>query len=673
MSYHFLSASENDFPNDDNNETRTPGTLAVRLSTAAVHRVAFKLKTVSPDFLRFYLVETGEQLASVVVPLKDRDEAAFKHRITTNEEVFSEMREKLDSSPIAFLRQFPVAFLRQFCEKTLEIHFSPTGLVSFGLKLDRFLVSDQETGDLVAEAAALALSPQQQLGWERNEENEDKDNVVFASSVSEIDGTGCGITESGCRAIAEGVLEPRKNVDGVWVYNECVRALLLGGNSDLKDAGASAIAAALSKKDTLFKDIFNKTLTVLDLSKCDIGPAGATAIAKALKPVQKRDGSWTFPSNLRALNLSGNRIESRGARGIAGLLGPKKNEKNGEWMFNPSLAVIDLSDQFSDMNGSVAEAFEKALEPKHVERIPGGEGGSVTREYYVNNVLVELNLRNNAFPQENVVRLKKTLDSTQNGSNGTAAASTRLLLDTWPPVNSENVTVTDKHGNSNELVMPIALDNKGHFRPMTYWRWKTWNLPFSASTDNPDKPDAGPPPQRQLTGALAELELVKLIKLPSFGFAIRTELLRGLEDARDNSFSEERGSAPIQGLPEWLDEEDLTCVICQEIFTDPYKVNGCGHTFCFHCISQFFASRRDISCPICRHHPSLTHSQPISFAIAPDNITQTLIERHVLPNLSPDALNERRKRGVEREEKQTAMVAEVQAYRAAVQARNVTR
>lgn len=649
MSFELVAVGEGKRPREEESEAssdedngdeefRFPGKIAVRLSTAAVHQVALRFRALSQEILYKELVGTGKDLASVVVPLKDRDEAVFKEKIMTNREVFPEMYKKLNSSPLPFLRQFS--------EKTLEIQFSPSGLVSFGLKLDRFLGSGEEAaGDLVAEAAALALSPQKNKGGK----------IVFASSVSEIDGTGCGITESGCRAIAEEVLKLRKDMDDILVHNECVRALLLGGNINLKDAGARAIAAALKPIHVPCKGyIFNKTLTVLDMSKCDIGPEGALAIAKALKPRENADNSWSFPSNLRVLNLSGNRIKSQGARAIAGLLGPKENRTTHEWMFNPSLAVIDLSSQFSGMDASVALAFKEALEPRQVVRRPGGEGGSATHS--VNNFLVELNLRDHAFKQEAVDMLKKTLDPMQNGSNGTVAAPTRLLVDLpWPPVNNENEIVTDKLGNSNELVMPIASVNEGHFRPMTYWRWKTWNVPFSGSTD---KPNVGPPPRGQPTGALAKL--IELTRMPSFGLAIRTELER-LVDARDYS------------LPEWIDEEDITCVICQEIFIDPYFVNGCGHRFCFQCILFALSQQRKPSCPICRFEPLLGRDSRQAIAnnlISPSRETEKWIARHVLPNLSPEKLKERQDLVVDRMKSMQERIDAEKARRAAV--RNAT-
>jgi hypothetical protein len=53
-----------------------------------------------------------------------------------------------------------------------------------------------------------------------------------------------------------------------------------------------------------------------------------------------------------------------------------------------------------------------------------------------------------------------------------------------------------------------------------------------------------------------------------------------------------------EDLPQWVDE--LRCVICTEIFVNPYAVNGCGHTFCLNCIAQWLHITP--LCPICRHH-----------------------------------------------------------------------
>ena len=42
----------------------------------------------------------------------------------------------------------------------------------------------------------------------------------------------------------------------------------------------------------------------------------------------------------------------------------------------------------------------------------------------------------------------------------------------------------------------------------------------------------------------------------------------------------------------------LSCVVCQEVFHDPTRVEPCGHVFCAECIKQWM--RKNKSCPTCR-------------------------------------------------------------------------
>ena len=54
-------------------------------------------------------------------------------------------------------------------------------------------------------------------------------------------------------------------------------------------------------------------------------------------------------------------------------------------------------------------------------------------------------------------------------------------------------------------------------------------------------------------------------------------------------------------IPRYVNPERISpylhCVICQEVFTDPIRLN-CGHTFCGKCIEHWFLSR--YKCPTCR-------------------------------------------------------------------------
>ena len=95
------------------------------------------------------------------------------------------------------------------------------------------------------------------------------------------------------------------------------------------------------------------------------------------------------------------------------------------------------------------------------------------------------------------------------------------------------------------------------------------------------------------------------------------------------------------GLPQWLDDE-LRCVICTDIFINPYAVNGCGHVFCHECVSHWLTTQSS-QCPICRHRLSL----PISLALTPCVMAQGLLDHYVLPYLPPEDVEARRERARE--------------------------
>ena len=54
-----------------------------------------------------------------------------------------------------------------------------------------------------------------------------------------------------------------------------------------------------------------------------------------------------------------------------------------------------------------------------------------------------------------------------------------------------------------------------------------------------------------------------------------------------------------------MGEDELTCALCAEVYSHPYKLQACGHKFCFDCIQQTIEIvSKDISmyplkCPQC--------------------------------------------------------------------------
>lgn len=77
--------------------------------------------------------------------------------------------------------------------------------------------------------------------------------------------------------------------------------------------------------------------------------------------------------------------------------------------------------------------------------------------------------------------------------------------------------------------------------------------------------------------------------------------------------------------------EQMTCAVCRELYQNPYSVGGCGHTFCFDCITRSFAAVGH-KCPECRGATN---------TLTPCRIGRFLLEKHVSPSLSPE---ERRRR-----------------------------
>lgn len=64
------------------------------------------------------------------------------------------------------------------------------------------------------------------------------------------------------------------------------------------------------------------------------------------------------------------------------------------------------------------------------------------------------------------------------------------------------------------------------------------------------------------------------------------DLSRMLSDA-ENKFAQELA-------------DNVTCIICSDIFANPVTTIPCGHTFCRECLSRFLSDKRDPWCPVCR-------------------------------------------------------------------------
>ena len=47
-------------------------------------------------------------------------------------------------------------------------------------------------------------------------------------------------------------------------------------------------------------------------------------------------------------------------------------------------------------------------------------------------------------------------------------------------------------------------------------------------------------------------------------------------------------------------KDQYTCLICQNIYTNPIKIAKCGHNMCNDCINNYLLTQTNINCPMCR-------------------------------------------------------------------------
>ncbi|XP_012433893.5 E3 ubiquitin-protein ligase RNF135 [Taeniopygia guttata] len=55
---------------------------------------------------------------------------------------------------------------------------------------------------------------------------------------------------------------------------------------------------------------------------------------------------------------------------------------------------------------------------------------------------------------------------------------------------------------------------------------------------------------------------------------------------------------------------ELHCSCCLQLFAEPVRVPGCGHSFCRGCILRYCAGRRRAACPLCRRAFEPQHLRP---------------------------------------------------------------
>lgn len=55
---------------------------------------------------------------------------------------------------------------------------------------------------------------------------------------------------------------------------------------------------------------------------------------------------------------------------------------------------------------------------------------------------------------------------------------------------------------------------------------------------------------------------------------------------------------------------ELQCSCCLQLFAEPVRLTGCGHSFCRGCILRYRAGRPRAACPLCRRGFELQHLRP---------------------------------------------------------------
>jgi len=115
----------------------------------------------------------------------------------------------------------------------------------------------------------------------------------------------CGIGAVLCRSIGRGILTAYESKTKTANRSRRPSVLRLGGNSDIGDAGCVALAASL--RMAIDENCNEPVLEELDLSSCDIGDAGAEALALA---ISSNHGC------LLRLDLSNNKISDAGCKAL---------------------------------------------------------------------------------------------------------------------------------------------------------------------------------------------------------------------------------------------------------------------------------------------------------------------------------------------------------------------
>ena len=223
--------------------------------------------------------------------------------------------------------------------------------------------------------------------------------------------------------------------DGSWQYNPTFKHLHANANSCLSQEGPLALSESLApRQNPDGKWAFAAALSTIHLANVLLGEEGGRALADVLRPrrceavaahVQTaaaftgsgsgdlRKSVWTFPSNLRVLNLSKTGLGDGGAAHVADALRPRR-EPDGRWTHNPRLRELHLGGATIGPEG--AAALADAIRPRRngsagvagvddedaLDSVTGPWGraslrGFVTPRWSFNTALQVLDLRDNVL------------------------------------------------------------------------------------------------------------------------------------------------------------------------------------------------------------------------------------------------------------------------------------
>lgn len=170
---------------------------------------------------------------------------------------------------------------------------------------------------------------------------------------------------------------PVRTHHGQWVYNPMFKHLHANANSCLSQEGPLALSESFApRQNPDGKWAFAQTLSTIHLANVLLGEEGGKALADVFRPrkietplygdqsqvpSESQTYSWTFPSNLRVLNLSKTGLGDGGAKHVADALRPRR-EFDGRWVHNPRLRELHLGGATIGPEG--ARAIANAIKPR---------------------------------------------------------------------------------------------------------------------------------------------------------------------------------------------------------------------------------------------------------------------------------------------------------------------